>query len=739
MTYLSQCPSDDGCGKTFPTDLKNCPHCGLQEAFTHAAIVDGRLYGYDLETFPTCFTARFIHMATGQQWKFEISTRLDQTQEFINFIYALRDCGGKGVGFNNVGFDYPVIHYIMKTPGVTCEMIYQHAQKVINAMKGGDRFGFIVWDRDQLFPQIDLFKIHHFDNAARMTSLKALEFAMGMDSVEDLPFPVGTILTPEQMDVLHAYNEHDVIATCMFWARTVDMMVLREKLSAQYGKDFTNFNDAKIGSEIFIARLEQEGIPCFDKNHGQRRTPRQTWRPQIALKDVMVPYIQFEHPELKRIHHELQSRTITNTKSALNLSCEIRGINFDFGTGGLHGCVNNKIYKAGNGKVIQLRDVKSYYPNLSIKNKFYPAHLGVEFCETYEDLYNQRASYPKSAPENAALKLALNGTYGNSNNEHSPFYDPFFTMQITINGQLLLAMLAERLMMAPSLEMFNINTDGVAFIVDESELPYVDAVCDWWQALTCLELETDNVSAYYSADVNNYIMVHTSGDVKHKGRYVYKRGWHQDMSAMIVPKAAEAALVRGEDIETFIRNHTIDADFHMRAKVPRASSLIMRWPELEYDQELANIARYYVSVDGGYLFKKSPPKGVEGAWCRANKLTDEYYNAVVREISTGLEVHHIPEIKGEAVTGLGCTVGHWSESWYVLVDGEKVETDSTGVPHDPRIHTKNKSKYGERVTGISSGWRCTDCSDITNFDRLTINYDYYIKEAYKLVDPLVKG
>jgi len=507
MTFLSICPThSDGCGKTFPTDLKDCPHCGLQEAFTEAASVDGSLYGYDLETYPNCFTARFIHLATGKQWKFEISTRLDQTQEFIDFIYALRDCGGQGVGFNNVGFDYPVVHYIMGTPCVTVEMIYQRAQAIIDGMKTGNRFGFIVWDRDQVFPQIDLFKIHHFDNVARMTSLKALEFAMGMDSVEDLPFKVGTYLTPEEMDVLHHYNEHDVVATCMFWARTVDMMVLRDKLSSQYGKNFTNFNDSKIGSEIFVSRLEQAGVPCFERVNG-KRTPRQTWRSQIALADVMVDYIHFEHPELIRIHEWLKAQTITNTKAAFKkLSCTIKGIQFDFGTGGIHGCINNKIYKSGNGKVVQLRDVASYYPNLAIKNKFFPAHLGVEFCEVYEDLYKERKSYPKSAPENKALKLSLNGTYGNSNNEHSPFYDPFFTMQITINGQLLLAMLAERLLMAPSLELFNLNTDGVAFIVDESELPYVDAVCNWWQQLTCLELETEEVKSFFSADVNNYIM-----------------------------------------------------------------------------------------------------------------------------------------------------------------------------------------------------------------------------------------
>jgi len=175
------------------------------------------------------------------------------------------------------------------------------------------------------------------------------------------------------------------------------------------------------------------------------------------------------------------------------------------------------------------------------------------------------------------------------------------------------------------------------------------------------------------------------------------------MSAMVVPKAAEAALVNGVDIREFITNHPIERDFHMRAKVPRASTLVMCWPELDYEQELANIVRYYVSVDGGQLFKKSPPTGVHGSWKRRSKLTDAYFNEVQREIM-----------------------------------GNDGECDSQGVPWDARIHTGNKSKHAERVSGISAGWLCTDCSNVSNFDRSTINYEYYIKEAEKLVNPLLK-
>jgi len=67
------------------------------------------------------------------------------------------------------------------------------------------------------------------------------------------------------------------------------------------------------------------------------------------------------------------------------------------------------------------------------------------------------------------------------------------------------------------------------------------------------------------------------------------------------------------------------------------------------------------------------------------------------------------------------------------------DEDANGVIHDERIHTKNKSKHDKREMGICVGWRVTDCSNVANFDRSTVNYDYYVEQAEKLVKPLVQG
>ena len=111
----------------------------------------------------------------------------------------------------------------------------------------------------------------------------------------------------------------------------------------------------------------------------------------------------------------------------------------------------------------------------------------------------------------------------------------------------------------------------------------------------------------YIRDVNNYIAVYTDGKTKRKGAYQFEGlGWHQNQGGLVIPMAAEAAMIKGVDVEEFIRNHKEKFDFMLRTKVPRSSKLIMRMEDgIEVQQQ--NICRYYPSVNGGKLIKVMPP------------------------------------------------------------------------------------------------------------------------------------
>ena len=180
---------------------------------------------YDLETYPNVFTASFKHPITGARMRFEISERRNELRELIDFLYALKCTGCRLVGFNNVGYDYPMLHFIIENYqyGLTNADIYNKNDSIINT-PWARRFDNVIWDNDTHIPQIDLYKIHHFDNEARSTSLKMLEFNMRSNNIQDLPFPPGTILTPEQISVLIEYNDHDVNETEKFYFESIPLI-----------------------------------------------------------------------------------------------------------------------------------------------------------------------------------------------------------------------------------------------------------------------------------------------------------------------------------------------------------------------------------------------------------------------------------------------------------------------------------------------------------------------------------
>ena len=563
---------------------------------------------YDIEVYPNVFTCSLIHHETDQRWMFEHSDRVNQIGQFTHLCDYLRVLpNARMVGFNNEGYDYPVIHHILTTGmSITPGQIYDKSYGIIKT-PWNDRFHNIIWPNDRLIPQLDLFKIHHFDNKAKRTGLKMLEFQMKRDTIEDLPYEPGSVLTPDQIDVLKRYNDKDTDDTRAFFIKSESAIALRDELSLKYGQDMINFNDTKIGKQYFINRLESQAPgSCYLKDVSGRRIPRQTPRDSIALADVVFPYVRFEREEFNRVLRWFQSQVITETKGAIDdLHTSVDGFRFDFGTGGIHGSVSSRCVTSDDTNCIIDIDVTSYYPSLAISNRVYPEHLGKTFCDIYADVKNLRTQYAKGTPENSMFKLALNGTYGDSNNRYSPFYDPKYTMTITINGQLLLCMLAEQVMKTPGLEMIQINTDGLTVRLPRVYHDHLLSVCKWWEGVTGLELEYAEYSRMWIRDVNNYIAEKVeTGALKLKGAYMHDgRGWHQNTSAMVVQKAVEAHLIRGVNVETFIRNHPVPFDFCLRTKLQRNSRLV--WGQDDYP--LQRITRYYISTNGAELTKIMPP------------------------------------------------------------------------------------------------------------------------------------
>ena len=631
---------------------------------------------YDIETYYDLFSACFVHAKTGQRHIFEVSERVNQAHQFVCFIDELSELGHRLFGYNSVGFDWPVCDHLISlyraTGTFTAIDAHEKANAIINSDWGDWTHNVAPWKR--LLPQGDLMKIHHFDNSARRTSLKKLEINMRSEKVIDLPYPPDQPTTSAQKDEIIAYMCHDVNETLKFFYYSVDRINFRDDLATKHDiGDILNFNDGKIGAQIMISQIEASGTPCYHKPNGKKE-PRQTIRGQIRLADVISPKVFFRHPEFYRIATFIASKTIlpSETKGFFGLfdtivwnegskeqyvetvdkltgeekklvkkaggrrivsssgdgktACLVDGFQYDFGTGGIHGSIHKSSVHEDDEWEIWDWDVASYYPNLAITHRWYPDHLSSVFTDVYHGTYLTRKKYPKPMPENLMYKFALNVPYGQSNSIHSPFFDPQYTMSVTINGQLLLCMLAEWLThtfneatntlysISDCVQMIQINTDGLTIRVKKSHVEWMHNVCKMWEEHTGLELESAQYKSMFVRDVNSYMAVKVDDKVKRIGAYRIETpldnintrefDWHQDQSALVVRKAVNAHLTGNRiPIADFILNHRDPYDFQCSVKVNRSANKHPCYL-MHGDEEVQRNTRYYISTDGKPLNKR---------------------------------------------------------------------------------------------------------------------------------------
>lgn len=681
---------------------------------------------YDLETYPNVFSYCAVDSDGKNIRVYEISDRINETEELLNELRNLKLNNKTMVGYNNLGFDYNLIHHILnkaikakregKKIRLTANSLFKYAQKIIDSYKG-DGFGMKVREEDIIIPQIDLYLINHFNNKAKATSLKTLEFNMRSENIEDLPYPVGSILEDDEKNILLKYNKHDVMQTLKFYNKCLGMIQLRIDLTEKYGFNCMNLNDAKIGASFFMKKIEEVNPEAFyTKGIDGKRKKRQTKRDRIFLKECIFDYVAFQTPAFKALHKWFNSQVVVETNGVFSDTeehllgdlpkyCEMivkrdkfknkpsdndllefknlhplgwveetklkameivrdtngeivkeeylddngklklrskkvpkisyygcynvastinvmfGGFRIDYGLGGLHGAMKGVIHETEE-YAIKSADVASMYPNVAIANRVYPEHLGESFCDSYEDFYNERKKFKKGTPENLAIKLGLNATYGSSNDKFSPFYDPMYTMKITVNGQLTLSMLMERICLECDAKLLMANSDGFEVYINRKDLDKYDRLVNAWENYVGLEMEVVDYKSMYIRDVNNYYAIYTEGNIKQKGAYEWRDlAWHKNMSSLVIPMAVEHEVLGRGSAEDFIKMHKEPYDFMLRTKVPRACKLVAV-SEDSSEQDAQNICRYYPSVKGVKLVKLMPNEASETGWKRLGISTE---------------------------------------------------------------------------------------------------------------------
>ena len=572
----------------------------------------------DYETLKNCFVGVFKHYKTDETHTFIIHDLKNDLKEFLEFLSNNIKNREWHISYNGLAFDAQITHYIIDNAeylmsikgSEVADMIYKEAQAVIDRSNRKEFQKYPEWR--MRIPQIDVFKLNHWDNMAKRSSLKWIEYTMDWSNILDMPIHHDTdITTKEQLATIVEYCVNDVEATNEIYNRSKSLIGLRLNLTSQYDINLVNASEPRISKELFSYYLSNE------LNMDKRELKKlRTYRNVIKLDGIILDYVNFKTPEFQLLLDRFKTVELDpiSIKGAFKYSVTYKGVKTHFGLGGAHGATKPGVYKSDDKNIIMSSDVTSFYPNLAIKNKWSPAHLpSEEFCRLYNWFFTERKKIPKSDPMNYVYKIILNSTYGLSNDKNSFLYDPEFTMRITINGQLTLMMLYEMIMEAiPGAIPLLQNTDGIETIIPIEYKDKYMQVCKEWEDITNFNLEHDEYKKLILADVNNYIAINNDGKAKCKGRFEFKNlALHKNKSKLVIPKAIYEYFVNDVLPEDYLKTNKNILDYCIGSKTNSGWQLTATGIEngIKKEEKLQKINRYYISNQGVKILKTNKNDG----------------------------------------------------------------------------------------------------------------------------------
>lgn len=517
---------------------------------------------YDIETIANFFSYYAVERDTGEvRWFYihEDHSDLEALRKHLN-----EECDGQ-IGYNCVAFDYPILHKMMTLSPmkVTAEQIYKIAQETIEA-----EFSAIRVNKVRI-PQCDLFLIKHYNNLARSTSLKWLEFTLRWKKLQDMPIKHTDFITKDQIDDIKDYNINDVEATQMFYKEhCLTDITFRKNMSKKLKKNVLNFSDVKIGEYLNQITYEKLSGRDFREFRNQR-----TYHSRYYLKDILPSNIQFETSIFKKFYDSIKNESFKSGED-LDRYIKLPDITLKFAKGGLHSEDIPRIVKNTKGYLSE-EDIGSMYPKHIVHEGIYPRHLGIEWNMGIKKSYDYRADvlkpklktlkkhtseYDEVDAEQEAYKLSMNGGgFGKLGSQYSWQYDELAKYRVTIGGEIKMLKLIEMLYMA-KIELVSVNTDGVVIHYSEEERETVLKICKDWEILTGFVLEDTYYNQIIFMSVNDYlaeIIDQDSGKLlyhKYKGDFEIDKDPHKNNSQRIVPIALKEYFINNVKLSDIIGN-----------------------------------------------------------------------------------------------------------------------------------------------------------------------------------------
>lgn len=577
-------------------------------------IIRGKIvYVYDIEVFQNIFHCSVKNTETNDIYKFEISERKNQLRDLVKFFKQVDKYITWGdyytaninipanvifCGYNNLHYDNPIINYIIEYEDklmqynipTICSSIF-NLSKTITTSSEDNIDAWKHWKYQIWFDTFDILTML-YSNKLRV-GLKEIQVTMQYPNVQEFVCDWTKPLPLEDFNSMIDYNINDIESTSELLNRCKKDVDLRIAIEDEYGVRVLSKDGVNIGMKILTQKyLEKTGLTWQDIK--DLRSPMSV----IPLKDVILPFIKYDSPILQRVLEDMKNQIVSPGRKGYENKFVFNNLRYSVGVGGIHSVNSPEIIIPRDDEMLIDIDVASLYPSMLIEYEFYPKHLGKEFLEVYKQIKDERieAKHNGDKVKNETLKLALNGLSGNLQNEHNFCYSPFAVMQIRINGQLLLLMLAEKLTQI-GCRIVQANTDGLFVLLKKDVYSKVNSICREWEQLTKLTLEEDRFKAMYQYAINDYFAITEDNKVKEKGMFITTVKLGKGLTPKIIPKAVISFFKDGIPVEDTIKNCTDIRDFLMSEKTGK------QWHVEYMNEEQQRTNRFYASTNGGYLWK----------------------------------------------------------------------------------------------------------------------------------------
>jgi hypothetical protein len=566
---------------------------------------------YDIEVYPNLFCVTFWDNQANEKKIFEVSYRKNEAFELYSFL--ITNTHKYLVGYNSINYDDKVLKkfiniYERNSWSSFTEELFEYSKSIINGTCTDSNYTKQPWN------SIDLLLIHRFHKLG--IGLKQVGVTLKCPKIQDLPYAYDKELTNDEIEKVIKYNANDVFITYKLYKASLEEINLRKDISQAYGVSVLNSSRPNIADKIVTKFIRDK--TGWDYNYLKDLRDTET---KIDLKDIISPYIEFKTPQLQKLLAELKSTVVDAENSTFEHSFVFDEGKYNLALGGLHSDNKSQIYLSDDNYELIDFDFGSYYPLLMINLEIEPPQLKNVLLPIIEEITEKRLAAKDSGDKITAntLKITINSIYGKLGFIYGYLYSPKSMYSVTVNGQLYLLQLIERLSLA-GIKCFYANTDGITCRVRKDQVELYYEICNKFAREVKISCEYQKYSKCIIRDCNNYLIVTSEGKLKKKGSFVtdtFDKDWEKSnpnateilskgFDMPVIAKAVEAYFVKGTPVREFITNHTDLYDFCKSQKVGSQYEVFSTSSlngEVVYKKE-QRTNRYIISNRGQKLYKK---------------------------------------------------------------------------------------------------------------------------------------